>query len=226
VCSPEMDANQRAQYKPSEYGYFPATYLDNPIYANDPHYIAQLDSYQGPISQALKFGIWGVAGGYFDGAWDEAYNVYPARSVRLERYWKRWLGGDWGFDHNSVIHWFCMDDLGIERIYNELVVNKHTPEMVGRKFPSRIQTSGSPSQVSRIARSLASIPPNAIPIPSEAKVWATQPRAANVAPRCVIRKLTFVPVFPIPSRSPQQLLRGDGGVRDGVRSACLMELQP
>ncbi len=35
--------------------------------------------------------------------------------------------------------------------------------------PSRIQTSCSPSQVSRIARSLASIPPNAIPIPSEAE---------------------------------------------------------
>jgi hypothetical protein len=104
------------------------------------------------------------------------------------------------------------------------------------------QTLFSASQVSRIARSLASIPPNAIPIPSEAKVWATQPRAANVAPRCVIRTLTFVPVtkgvavatkqpnrdcgpmsrfaFPIPHQLPQQLLRGDGGVRDGVRSAC------
>ena len=52
----------------------------------------------------------------------------------------------------------------------------------------------SPSHVSRIARSLAPIPPNAIPIPSEAEAYATQPRAANVAPRCVIRSLTFVPV--------------------------------
>jgi hypothetical protein len=66
----EMDANQKAQYKAEHYGYFPATYLDNPVYANDPQYIANLDSYQAAVSQALKMGIWGVAGGYFDGAWD------------------------------------------------------------------------------------------------------------------------------------------------------------
>jgi hypothetical protein len=36
--------------------------------------------------------------------------------------------------------------------------------------PLQDYTVVSPSQVSRIARSLASIPPNAIPIPSEAKV--------------------------------------------------------
>jgi hypothetical protein len=130
----EMDAGQKAQYNKADYGYFPATYLDNPIYATDEQYIAALDSYQGPVSQALKMGIWGVAGGYFDGAWDEAENVYPDGSVKLEPWWKRWLGGDWGFDHNSVIHWFCLDDVGIVRIYRELVVNRHTPEMLGQRI--------------------------------------------------------------------------------------------
>jgi hypothetical protein len=70
-----------------------------------------------------------------------------------------------------------------------------------------------------------------------------QPRAANVAPRCVIRNLTFVPVtkgvavatkqpnrlrlrasvticFSYSRSVPEQLLRGDGGVRDGVGSPC------
>jgi hypothetical protein len=128
---PEMDAGQKAQYVAKDYGYFPATYLDNPIYATDENYIAALDSYQSAVSHALKMGIWGVAGGYFDGAWDEAENVYPVGSVKYEKWWRRWLGGDWGFDHNSVIHWLCMDDLGIVRIYRELVVNRHTPEMLG-----------------------------------------------------------------------------------------------
>jgi hypothetical protein len=49
----------------------------------------------------------------------------------LKPWWRRWLGGDWGFDHNTVIHWFCMDELGIVRIYRELVCNRHTPEMLG-----------------------------------------------------------------------------------------------
>jgi hypothetical protein len=59
---------------------------------------------------------------------------------------------------------------------------------------SAIHQGCSASQISRSARSLASIALSAIRIPSEAEVCATQPRAANVAPLCVIRNLTFVPV--------------------------------
>lgn len=135
VCA-EMDASQKVQYDPANYGYFPATYLSNPIYANDPMYIANLDSYPAAIRDALKFGIWGVAGGYFDGAWDEALNTYPDDSVELKPWWRRWLGGDWGFEHNSVIHWFCMDDSGVVRIYRELVCNHHTPEELAERIVS------------------------------------------------------------------------------------------
>lgn len=124
----EMDDRQKAMFDPNDYGYFPATYRDNPIYANDTEYIKSLDSYQEAISLALKEGIWGVAGGYFDGAWDEAANVYEPETVELKPWWKRWLGGDWGFGHNSVIHWFCMDDAGVVRIYRELVTNRKTGE--------------------------------------------------------------------------------------------------
>jgi hypothetical protein len=132
----EMDANQKSRYDATQYGYFPATYLDNPIYANDEQYIANLDNYQGPVAEALKMGKWGVAGGYFDGAWDEAYNVYEADSVELPHWHKRWIGGDWGFEHNSAIHWFCMDELGIVRVYRELVVNHHTPEELAERIVS------------------------------------------------------------------------------------------
>lgn len=145
----EMDTNQRAQFSSADYGYFPATYLDNPIYAKDEQYIRNLDSYQGPVSKALKLGIWGIAGGYFEGAWDEAYNVYPRDSVQLASWWKRWLGADWGFDHNSVVHWFCMDDLGIVRIYRELVCNRHTPEELAERIADmsmvRSESDGSAS---------------------------------------------------------------------------------
>jgi hypothetical protein len=130
----EMDKNQRAQYRPQDYAYFAATYLDNPIYAQDEQYIANLDSYQGPVAQALKHGIWGVAGGYFDGAWDEAINVYPTETVEVPSWWKKWLGMDWGFDHNSAVHWFAEDELGVIRCYRELVVNKHTPEELAERI--------------------------------------------------------------------------------------------
>jgi hypothetical protein len=130
----EMDKGQRASYRPEDYAYFPATYLDNPIYANDENWIAGLDSYQAPIALALKMGKWGVAGGYFQGAWDEAYNVYPADSVEVAPWWKKWLGGDWGFEHNSAIHWFCIDDAGIVRIYRELICDHHSPEQLAERI--------------------------------------------------------------------------------------------
>jgi hypothetical protein len=130
----EMDKSQRANYDQRDYTYFPATYLDNPIYANDANWIAGLNAYQAAVRDALMHGKWGVAGGYFDGAWDEASNVYPADSVEILPHWRKWLGGDWGFDHNSAIHWFCMDDLGIVRIYRELIVNRHTAEELGESI--------------------------------------------------------------------------------------------
>jgi len=130
----EMDANQKAQYRAEDYVYFPATFQDNPVFANDPAYIANLDSYQAAIGQALKHGVWGVAGGYFDGAWDEAENVYAADSVKIESWWRKWLGGDWGRQHNSAIHWFCLDDHGIIRIYRELIRNQHTPEELAERI--------------------------------------------------------------------------------------------
>lgn len=136
----EMDKSQKEQYTPADYAYFPATYLSNPIYANDPNYIKNLDSYQGPISRALKEGIWGIAGGYFDGAWDEAYNVYPAGSVKMEPWHKRWLAMDWGFEHNSALHWFYEDDAGLVRIYREAVFNHYTPEEAGDKIVQMSQT--------------------------------------------------------------------------------------
>lgn len=130
----EMDENQRRQYRAEDYGYFPATYLDNPVYANDPEFIRQLDSYPAAIRDALKFGKWGVSGGYFQGAWDEAYDVYPAESVQLRPHWRKWLSGDWGFEHNFAIYKHCLDDLGIVRTYAEIVDNHHDAEQLGERI--------------------------------------------------------------------------------------------
>lgn len=143
----EMDKKQASEYNEANYAYFPATYLENPIYANDPNFIANLDSYQAAVSDALKYGKWGVAGGYFDGAWDEAVNVYPAASVEILPRWKKWLGGDWGFEHNFAIHWFAMDDYGIVRIYREWVDNHHSPEQLGEGIVKRsIGSDGKPEK--------------------------------------------------------------------------------
>jgi hypothetical protein len=123
----EMDDHQKAIYAPADYAYFPCTYLDNPIYANDPQFIKKLESYPAKLRDALKFGLWGAAlGTYFD-IWDEAVHAYPADQITPEPWWPKWLSADWGFEHNAAIYWHTIDSLGIARTYRELVVNHQSP---------------------------------------------------------------------------------------------------
>ena len=138
----EMDESQRREYKPSDYEYFPFTYTDNPIYANDPEYIASLQNYPESERRALMLGEWGVAGGYFSGAWDAAANTYEDDlyskdfdSASIIKPWhKRWMGGDWGFDHWSTCYWCFMDDFGVVRVYKEYVTRQEPPETLAESI--------------------------------------------------------------------------------------------
>ena len=131
----EMDEAQRSRYRPEDYEYFPCTYLDNPIYANDPAFIARLESYPAAIRDALKYGTWGVVGGYFFGAWDPAENVYdPDAAEGIKPWHKRWISTDWGFEHWAATYWHYMDDLGIIRTYRELCVKHQPPEVLAESI--------------------------------------------------------------------------------------------
>ncbi len=126
----EMDEQQRKLYNPNEYAYFPCTYLDNPIYANDPTFIANLMNYPEAIRNALMLGSWDVVGGYFEGAFDSSVNVCNASECQPKPWHRRWISGDWGFEHQAAFYWHYMDDFGILRTYKEKVVKHHDPEML------------------------------------------------------------------------------------------------
>lgn len=142
----EMDESQRSQYRGTDYSYFPCTYLDNPVYANDPVFLANLEAYPVAIRDALKYGTWGIVGGYFTGAWDPAENVYDPRSFKMQPWYARWLSGDWGFKHWSAIYWHCIDQLGIIRTYHELCVKQQPPEDLAKLIimeSERVDSKGS-----------------------------------------------------------------------------------
>jgi hypothetical protein len=130
----EMDKDQRLTYDPEDYAYFPCTYRDNPVYANDPTFLKNLEAYPAAIRDALKEGKWGVVGGYFTDAWDEAEHVYEQDSVEIKPWWTRWLSADWGFEHWSAIYWHCIDEFGVKRTYHELVVNHQPPETLAESI--------------------------------------------------------------------------------------------
>jgi hypothetical protein len=130
----EMDDNQRKQYRPSDYAYFPCTYLDNPIYANDETFIAGLMSLPFALRKALMEGSWDVTGGYFTGAFDRALNVILSEEWNPEPWHRQWISGDWGFEHWSALYRHYQDDFGVIRTGRELMIQHHDPEMLGERI--------------------------------------------------------------------------------------------
>jgi hypothetical protein len=128
----EMDASQKAAYDPRDYPFFGATYLDNPIYANDPRFLMSLEAYPEAFRNALKFGIWGAAGGYFRGVFDEAVHVFDRRELNIRPWWKRWISGNWGYEHPASYYLHAMDDDGVVYTYAELFEQHKEPEELAR----------------------------------------------------------------------------------------------
>ena len=124
----EMDRNQRQTYDAKDYPYFEATFMDNPVYANDPTFLKNLEAYPEAFRDALKFGIWGAAGGYFRGVFDEAIHVFPRSELKIEPWWKQWISGNWGFAHPASYYKHCMDDEGVVYTYDELFEREKEPE--------------------------------------------------------------------------------------------------
>lgn len=127
----EADDHQRATYNPADYEYFPCTYKDNPLYANDPIFIAQLDSYPGPIRDALMHGTWGALGTYFD-IWDAA--VHVCEPLTPEPWWPKWVSGDWGFEHEAAIYWHTLTPEGIVKTYREMLVSHQPPRQLAESI--------------------------------------------------------------------------------------------
>jgi hypothetical protein len=124
----EMSASQKAAYRREDYPYFEGTYLDNPIYANDPNFLRNLEAYPEAVRDALKFAIWGAAGGYFRGVWDEAEHVFPRQELDIKPWWKQWISGNWGYAHQACYYKHCMDDDGVVYTYDEIRETQKEPE--------------------------------------------------------------------------------------------------
>lgn len=124
----EMDASQRRAYEAKDYPYFEATYLDNPVYANDPKFLKNLEAYPEAFRDALKFAIWGAAGGYFRGVYDEAIHIFPRNKLEIKPWWKQWISGNWGYAHPASYYKHCMDDEGVVYTYDELFERQKEPE--------------------------------------------------------------------------------------------------
>lgn len=130
ITCEEMDEAQREHYHPEDYAFFPCTWRDNPKFANDPNYLANLMSLPFYKREAFMNGSWDTVGGYFEGAFDLYENVCDPAEAAPKPWHRRWISGDWGFEHDAAIYWHYMDDYGVLRTYKEVLVKHHDPEML------------------------------------------------------------------------------------------------
>jgi len=124
--------------------FVPSRVDDNRIgLKNDPGYISRLRAVGGVSEALLKAwldGDWDViAGAYFD-VWGPQH-IRPENEVNIEPWWPCWIGGDWGFKHNSAFYWLTTDERGNVGIFDELVISGQSPkdlaEMLGNRSEGR-----------------------------------------------------------------------------------------
>ncbi len=122
--------------------FIPSRVQDNPMYANDTQYIAQLRSLPPAVRRAWLEGDWhAIAGVYFEefrpegpvaGEPPEARHV--VESAELLPWWPRWLACDWGYSHNSACYKACLAPNGQIFVYDEMVMNRTTPDELGSQI--------------------------------------------------------------------------------------------
>lgn len=112
--------------------YIPARLADNKILLEtDPTYYDRLNLMDEQERRAYLHGDWSAFEGevftsfraeHKEGEPDHACHVI--KPYKLEPWWPRWIGGDWGYGHASAIFWACQDPNGQVIIYRELVAKE------------------------------------------------------------------------------------------------------
>lgn len=137
----DMDSVQKSEYmkERGQYEFVGATYLDNPIYANDSNFISNLESLPKALREALKLGLWtAIAGSYFADVWDREVHIVPQVDYLASKkeWWPKWISIDWGFAHPSAVYWHTQ--AGAKTItYREFVKNRLSAPDLAREIIER-----------------------------------------------------------------------------------------
>lgn len=90
--------------------YLPGTVFDNPVYANDPLYLAQLMSRPEKERRRLIYGDWSAAGGAYLDELDDKHFCAP---FEIPENWQIAAGYDWGYAHPFALCWGAFDLDGV-----------------------------------------------------------------------------------------------------------------
>lgn len=115
--------------------YIPARVTDNPVYANDPMYMAQLMTLPEVLREQLLFGNWDAGYGAALDELDE--DVHFCRPFRLPEYWVRFGAMDWGFSHPWVFGYFAVNEDGTVFVVDTVRGRRHLPHDIFGRIVNR-----------------------------------------------------------------------------------------
>lgn len=116
--------------------FIPGTVLDNPIYANDPLYMAQLFTLPEVLRNQLLFGDWDAGYGAALSELTDSVHIVPRFAVPSN--WVQFGGFDWGFAHMWVFGWFAVNEDGDVWVVDTVRGRRHLPHEIAERVHSRI----------------------------------------------------------------------------------------
>jgi phage terminase large subunit len=116
--------------------YIPGTVLDNPIYANDPLYLAQLATLPETLRRQLLYGDWDAGSGAALDELDEA--VHFVRPFRVPPEWVHFGALDLGYAHWSAFVWLVVTEDGDLYVIDTVWARRMKPRFFAERLRSRV----------------------------------------------------------------------------------------
>ncbi len=91
--------------------FIPAKVTDNPVYANDPNYMANLYSLPEVLRKQLLFGDWDAGFGMALEELDEVMHFVPV--FEPPEHWRQFGAFDWGYQHPWIFGHYCVSEDGV-----------------------------------------------------------------------------------------------------------------
>ncbi len=116
--------------------YIPGSILDNPIYANDPLYMAQLFTLPEVLRNQLLFGDWNAGYGAALAELDAKAHIVPRFTP--PDHWLRFGGYDWGYAHNWTFGDFVVNEDGAVWVVDTVWGRRQLVHEMAERIHSRV----------------------------------------------------------------------------------------
>lgn len=130
--------------------FIPGTVLDNPIYANDPMYLARLMSLPEVLRKQLLFGDWFASAGLALDELDESKHL--VKPFQVPDHWTRFGAFDYGYAHWWVWPYFAVNEDGRVVVVDTVRGRRQKPHQIAERVLSRLDV-GHPNYLYTMADS-------------------------------------------------------------------------